>query len=146
MDPFNTLSTVAATRMIPPLRDASPAKVASCVLVASTDLEEALDAAKEDTRGAGTPSAMMAYRSAKSPGRQTMVGGHMTPLKVGQPSPARQSSPCAWGHGSHPFRALSPCPMIRKERQSVMPTCLYGGPHSEEGDHPMPTGGPIEQQ
>jgi hypothetical protein len=32
-----------------------------------------------------------------------MVGGHTTPLEVGQPSPARQSSPCAWAVDRVPF-------------------------------------------
>jgi hypothetical protein len=51
-----------------------------------------------------------------------MVGGRMTPLEVGQPSPAHQSSPCARGSGSYPVRALFPRPMIGKEHRSVMPT------------------------
>jgi hypothetical protein len=120
MDPFNTLSTAAAVRMIPPQREASPAKVASCALVASTDLEKALDAVKEVTGGSGTPSAMMA-------GQPAMVGGCMTPLEVGEPSPAHQSSPAAQGCGSRPVHALSPPPTIGKEHHSATPTRLSMG-------------------
>jgi hypothetical protein len=79
MDPFNALSTAATARMIPPLREAPPAKVTSCALVASTDLKKALDAAKEVIRGAGAPSVMMGGRVAKSPGRPANVGGRLTP-------------------------------------------------------------------
>jgi hypothetical protein len=52
-------------------------------------LGEGLNVVKEVTRGASTPSAMMADWPDKSPGRQTMVGGCMTPLEMGQSSPAR---------------------------------------------------------
>jgi hypothetical protein len=62
MDPFNALSTTAARRKIPPLKEAPLAKVMSCALVASTYLEKDLDAAKEVTRGAGMPSVKMAGR------------------------------------------------------------------------------------
>jgi hypothetical protein len=60
MDPFNDLSTAAAARKIPPLKEAPPAMVMSCALVASTYLEKDLDAAKEVTGGAGAPSVKMA--------------------------------------------------------------------------------------
>jgi hypothetical protein len=46
-------------------------------------LGEGLNVVKEVTGGASTPSAMMADWPAKSPGRQTMVGGRMTPLEMG---------------------------------------------------------------
>jgi hypothetical protein len=59
MDPFNALSTAAATREIPPLREAPPTKVMSCALVTSTDLERPLDAAKEVNGGAGVPPVKM---------------------------------------------------------------------------------------
>jgi hypothetical protein len=59
MDPFNALLTAAAVRMIPSLREAPPAKVASCALVASIDLEKALDAAKKVIKGASVSSVMM---------------------------------------------------------------------------------------
>jgi hypothetical protein len=60
MDPFNALSIIAAARKIPPLKEASPTKVMSCALVTLTDLEKTLDATKEVTRGANTPSVKMA--------------------------------------------------------------------------------------
>jgi hypothetical protein len=60
MDPFNALSTTAAARRIPPLKEASSAKVMSCALIASVDLQKDLDATKEVTGGAGAPSAKMA--------------------------------------------------------------------------------------
>jgi hypothetical protein len=60
IDPFNALSTAAAIRKIPPLKEASPAKVMSCVLIASTGLQKDLDATKEVTGGSGAPSAKMA--------------------------------------------------------------------------------------
>jgi hypothetical protein len=43
-------------------QEASPVKVSCCSLVASTDLEKALDKAKEETRGAGAPLATMGGR------------------------------------------------------------------------------------
>jgi hypothetical protein len=46
-----------AARNIPSLKEAPPAKVMLCALVASTELEKTLDAAKEVTKGAGVPSA-----------------------------------------------------------------------------------------
>jgi hypothetical protein len=52
-------------------------------------LGEGINVVKEVTGGASTPSAMMADWSAKSPGRQTMVGGRMTPLEMGPSSLAR---------------------------------------------------------
>jgi hypothetical protein len=64
MDPFDALSTIAATRKIPPLKEAPPTKVMSCASVALTDLEKDLDAAKEVTEGAGVPLAKMASRPA----------------------------------------------------------------------------------
>jgi hypothetical protein len=75
IDPLNALSTTAAARMIPLLREAPPAKVASCVLVASTDLEKALDVAKEVIEGADAPSVTTGSQPAKSPNRPTTVGG-----------------------------------------------------------------------
>jgi hypothetical protein len=41
---------------------------------------------------------------------------------VVKPSPALQSYPYGWGHGSHPVHALSPRPMIGKEHRSITPT------------------------
>jgi hypothetical protein len=101
--------------MTPPLIEASHAKVTSCALVASTDLEKALGAAKEVIRGAGAPSKMTG-------GQPTTIGGRLTPLEVGQPSPTCQSSPAAQGRGSCPVRALFPHPTIVKEHRSVMTT------------------------
>jgi hypothetical protein len=114
MDPFNALSTTVATRKIPLLKEAPPAKVMSCALVTSTDLEMDLDDTKEVTRGADTPSVKMAGRSA-------MVWGHSVPRDEGRPTPAHQSCPCTRGHGTHLARAPSPRPMIAKEHRSVTP-------------------------
>jgi hypothetical protein len=87
MDPFNALSTATTARKIPPLKEAPPAKVMSCALVASIELEKDLDAAKQVTRGAGIPSTKMARWSA-------MVCGHLGPHDDDRPSPTRQGSPC----------------------------------------------------
>jgi hypothetical protein len=122
MDPFNTLSTAATTRKIPPLREAPPAKVMLCALVASTDLERALDAVKNVTGGDGVPSAKMAGRPANSLGQLAMVCGHSASRDEGRSPPAHQGSPCARSHGTRPVRALSPRPTIGKEYRSVTPT------------------------
>jgi hypothetical protein len=117
MDPFNALSTTAAARKIPPLREAPPTKVMSCALVTSTDLKRAFDAVKKVIRGAGTPSVKMADRP-------WFVAIRPPPSRDEDRSPlARQVSPYARGHGTHPVRALSPRPTIRKEHRSVTPTC-----------------------
>jgi hypothetical protein len=79
MDPFNALSTAASARKIPPWKETPPAKVMSCALVASKDLEKDLDDAKEVTGGAGTPSVKMAGR----PARLAMVCGHSAPSDEG---------------------------------------------------------------
>jgi hypothetical protein len=113
MDPFSALSTTTATRKFPPLREAPPAKVMSCALVASKDLERALDATKEVIGGAGMPSAKMAGRPANSPGRSTMVCHHLDPRDEGRSPPVHQGPP---------VRALFPLPTIKKEHRSVMPT------------------------
>jgi hypothetical protein len=60
MDPFNALSTTVAARKIPPMKEAPPAKVMSCALVASTDLEKDLDVVKEVLGGASMPLTKMA--------------------------------------------------------------------------------------
>jgi hypothetical protein len=62
MDPFNALSTATTARKIPLFKEAPPAKVMSCALVTSTDLEKTLDVAKEVTGGAVMPSVKMASR------------------------------------------------------------------------------------
>jgi hypothetical protein len=123
VDRFNALSTAAAARKIPRLREARPAKVMSCALAASKDLERALDAMIEVTGGAGMPLAKMADRPANSSGRPTMVCGQSAPRDEGRSPPACQGSPYARGHGTQPIHALSPRPMIRKEHQLVTPTC-----------------------
>jgi hypothetical protein len=124
MDPLNALSTTTATRKIPPLQEAPHAKDMSCALVASTDLEKDLYAAKEVNRGAGTPSAKMAGWLANSPGRPAMVCVNLPPppRDEGRPSPVRQGSPCTQGYRTRPPRALSHRLMIGKEHRSVMPT------------------------
>jgi hypothetical protein len=120
MDPFNAPSTTAAARKIPLLKEASPTKVISCVLIASTDLQKDLDVVKEVTGGDDTPSAKMAGRSA-------MVCGQSVHREEGGLSPAHQGFPCTRGHGMHPTCALSPRLTIGKEHRSVMPTRLTMG-------------------
>jgi hypothetical protein len=115
MDPFNALSTTAAARTIPPLKEASPAKVMLCSLITSTDLQKDLDAAKEVTGGASAPSVKMVSRPA-------MVCGQSVPCDEGRSPPARQVSPCTQGHGTCPTRAFSPHLTTGKEHRSVMPT------------------------
>jgi hypothetical protein len=122
MDPFNALSTTATVRKIPPLREAPPSNVMSCALVASTDLDRALDTTKEVTEGAGAPSAKMVGQLANSPGRPTMICGHSAPRDEGRSPPVRHGSPCARGRGTHLDRALSPRPTMGKEHRSIMPT------------------------
>jgi hypothetical protein len=115
VDPFNTLSTTAAARKTPPLKEAPPAKVMSCALVASTDLEKDLYAVREVTGRAGAPSAKMVGQLADSPSRLAMVCGQSVPRDEGRSPPARQDSPYTRGHGTHPAHAVSPRPTIRKE-------------------------------
>jgi hypothetical protein len=122
MDPFNALSTAAAARKIPQLREAPPVKVMSCALVASIGLEKILDAVKEVNGGAGAPSVKMVGWPANSPSRPAMVCGQSVPRDEGLSPPARQGSPCTRGHGTLLDHALSPRPMIGKEHQSVTPT------------------------
>jgi hypothetical protein len=73
MDPFNALSTAAATRKITSLKEAPSAKVMSCALVASTNLEKDLDVAKGVTERAGMPSAKMAGQPTPMVGRPWFV-------------------------------------------------------------------------
>jgi hypothetical protein len=75
MDPINALSTAAAARKIPPLKEASLTKIMSCALFTSIELQKDLDAAKEVTGGARPPLAKMAGRPANSLGRPAMVCG-----------------------------------------------------------------------
>jgi hypothetical protein len=147
MDPFNALSPATAARMIPPLREAPPTKVTSCALVTSTDLEKALDVVKDIIGGVGAPSVIMGGRPAKSPGRPAAVGGRLTPLEVGQPSPAHQSSPTAQGRGSHPVW----CPFPSSDDRERAPfahtdTSFYGCPYPEEDNHLVLAGGSVKQQ
>jgi hypothetical protein len=80
MDHFNTLSTAAAARNIPLLKEASPAKVMSCALIASTGLRKDLDVAKEVTGRASTPSAKMVGRLANSPSWLAVFCGQSAPV------------------------------------------------------------------
>jgi hypothetical protein len=115
------LSIAFVASAIPPLKEAAPTKVACCSLVASTDLEKALDKANEETRGANAPLATMGGRPANIDGRSAMGFDRPAPVKVGRPSPSCQGSQCARGHGTRPTRALSPCSMIGKEHRSITP-------------------------
>jgi hypothetical protein len=123
MDPFSALSNAAATRMIPPLREAPPAKVTSCALIASTDFEKALDAAKEVIGGTGVASAIMGGQPTKSPGRPAAVGGRLTP-------------PSRWA--SHHLSARVPLlpraivcamfvrfPLVRRSGKSTIQSCPH---------------------
>jgi hypothetical protein len=122
MDPFNALPTAATTRKIPPLKEASPAKVMSCALVASTDLQKNLDAAKERIGGANVLSVKMVGWLTNSPGWPTMVCRQSVPRDEGRSPTARQGSPYTRGHGTRPVHALSPRLMIGMEHRLVMPT------------------------
>jgi hypothetical protein len=145
MDPFNAVSTAAAVRKIPPLKEALPTKVMSCALVVLTDLDKDLATAKEVAGGVGAPSVKMAGRPANSPGRSAMVCGHSAPRDEGRPSLVHQGSPCTRGHGTLLAHALSSHPTIGKEHRYAY-TSHYGDPHSAEGDHSASTCGPFEQQ
>jgi hypothetical protein len=122
MDPFNALSTTVAARRIPPLKKASPTKVMSCTLVASTNLQKDLDASKEVTGGAGVPLVKMVGLPAHSIDWTGMVCGQSVPRDEGHTLPARQGTPCTRGQGMHPTHARSPHTMIGKEHRSVTPT------------------------
>jgi hypothetical protein len=122
MDPFNALSTAAAARKILQLKEASPDKVMSCVLIASIDLKKDLDAAREVIGGASTPSVKMASRPANSPARSAVVCGQSVPRDEGRSPPARHGSPGTRGHETHTTHALSPRLTIGKEHRSVTPT------------------------
>jgi hypothetical protein len=106
----------------PTLKEASATKVLSCAFIASTDLYNDLDATKQVTGGAGTPSAKMASRPTNSPGRPAMFCGQSVPHDDGRSPPVRQGSPYTQGRGTRPTHALSPRLMIGKEHRSVMPT------------------------
>jgi hypothetical protein len=130
MDPFNVLSTSAATSKIPPLKEALPAKVMSCAFITLTDLQKDFDAAKEATGGAGAPSAKMAGWPAMFPGRLAMVCGQSVPRDEGRSPPVRQGSPYTRGKGTRLARALSPCPAIGMEHRSITPTRPTTGIHT----------------
>jgi hypothetical protein len=141
MDPFNALSTAAVARLIPPLREALPAKVVSCALVTSTDLGKALDAMKEVIGGASVPSVMMGSRPAKSAGQLATVGGRLTPSR--------------WV--SHHLCARIPllpravvCVPSSDDRERALfglaHASFYGCPHPEEDNHSVPASGSVEQQ
>jgi hypothetical protein len=82
MDPFNALSTVVATRKIPLVKEASPAKVMSSMLIALRYLQKDLDAAKEVTGGAGAPSAKMAGRPTPLAGRPWFVANRSPVMRA----------------------------------------------------------------
>jgi hypothetical protein len=122
MDPFNALSTAAAARKIPLLKEASLAKVMSCVVITLTDPQNDLGAAKEVIGGAGAPSMKMVSRLANSLGRLAMLCGQSVPRDEGRSPPARHGYPYTQGHGTRPTHALFPCPTIGKKHRSDMPT------------------------
>jgi hypothetical protein len=147
MDPLNALSTATAARKIPPLKEAPPAKVMSCALVALTDLEKDLYAAKEVTRGAGAPLAKIASQPANSPGQPAMVCGQSTPHDEGRSPPVSQGSPLYPRSWNAPGLCSFPSSNDR-EGASIghAYTSHYGDPHSKEGDRPVSTHGPFKQQ
>jgi hypothetical protein len=137
MDPFNALSTAAAARKIPPLKEAPLAKVMLCALVTSTDLEKTLDAVKEVTRGAVAPSAKMAGRPWLVANRSSVMrADHHQHGKV----PLYLRSWNVPGSRSFPSSNDRECAPIGHAH-----TSHYGDSHSEEGDHPTSTCGPFEQ-
>jgi hypothetical protein len=113
MESFNVISTDAAARVMPLLKE-SPPKVMSCTLAAYGDLDKALDVTKGVTGGVGTLLANMG-------GRPAMSFGRPAPLEVGRLSLVREALPGAHGHALRPTRVLSPHPTIRKGHQSVKP-------------------------
>jgi hypothetical protein len=113
---INALSTAAAVRKIPPLKEASPGKVMSCALVTSTDLEKDLDAAKEVTGGVVVSFVKMA-------GQLPWSAGHGLWPSLPPPPLTMRGSPCTRDRGMCLARALSPRLTIGKEHRSVMPTC-----------------------
>jgi hypothetical protein len=137
MDPFNALSTTVAARKISPLKEAPPAKVESCALVAPTNLEKDLDAPKVVTGGAGAPSVNMA-------GRPTPLASRL--WFVATQPPVRRA-----GHHPRPWNAsgLFSFPLSNDWEGAPIShtyTSHYGDPHSKEGDHLMSTCGPFERQ
>jgi hypothetical protein len=67
----------------PAIEEAPPAKVMSCALVTSTNLEKTLDAAKEVTGGAGVPSAkMVADRPTPLAGRPWLVANRSPVMRA----------------------------------------------------------------
>jgi hypothetical protein len=98
MKSFNVISTAAAMRGIPSVKE-SPVKVASCTLVASSDLDKVLDVTKDITRGADAPMTKMGGQLANIDGRPAMSFGRPSPLEVGHSTHAREASPCAQGRG-----------------------------------------------
>jgi hypothetical protein len=126
MHPFNAQSTTAATRKIPPLKEAPPTKVMSCAMVATTDLEKDLDAAKEVIGGAGVPS----------------------PLTSQPQFVAITSMP--WFHlYLRLWNVPDSCFFPSSDNQEGAPighvyTSHYRDSHSKEGDHPASTCGPFK--
>jgi hypothetical protein len=145
MDPFNALSTAVITRMIPPLREAHPTKVASCTLVTSTNLEKALDVVKEVIGGAGAPSATMGGRLAKSPSWLATVGGQLTPPQGGSAITSVLEFPYYLG----PWSVSCSCAFPLSDDWERAPfdhahVSFYGCPHPEEDNHLASAGGSIK--
>jgi hypothetical protein len=136
---INALSTAAAVRKIPPLKEASPAKVMSCALVTLTDLEKDLDAAKEVTGGVVVSFVKMA-------GQLPWSAGHGL-----WPSPPPPPHDERFPLYPRPWNVPSSCSFPPSNDREGAPLghaymSHYGDPHSEEGDHPVSTCGPFEQQ
>jgi hypothetical protein len=147
MDPFNALPTAAAARKIPPLREAPPTMVMLCSLVALTDIERALDAAREVPGGAGVPLA-----------KREVPGGAGVPLAkmadqpwfvvIPSPPPCDDSA-LRFPLCTRPWNTPGSCSFPSSNDRKGAPighayTSHYGGPHSEEGDRPASTCGPFE--
>jgi hypothetical protein len=75
MKSFNVVSIAAAARTILPLKESSMAKVVSCPIVTSNNLDRVLDDTKDVTRGVGSPSVKMAAS------RPAMGFGRLTPSR-----------------------------------------------------------------
>lgn len=100
---FNFVSTAAASKAIPPMKEPPPEKVAQVTLVESRDLEIVLDSAKGHSPGGWAPG--------------SSVGDRPAPSKAGRPGSGRPGSPLPSARSERPPRPLSPRPTIGKGKE-----------------------------
>jgi hypothetical protein len=131
-------STAAAVRAMPPLKEL-PANVTSYTLVASSDLDKALDTTKGVNRGAGTPLAKMGGRPANIDSRPAMSFGRPARHEVGRPPRACLVFTVADTFTFPSSNDWEGAPIGHAN------TPNDGGPHSEEGDCPVKPGGAFRQ-